>query len=585
MNESFGVNSKPEEMNKYKKYEVHEGIIFCIELSNAMFEKPADLNKVQLIEILETLLELMSQVIITLPGTGIGCFFFQCNNKNARRGIYEFMPLEDVNARAMKKLNDLLDDIRSGSTTLHEQFPLDQTLSTPLESVFILLQEEFLKQVSGQRAYNNKKIFLFTNNDSPKEAEDLDARLRLRKVVDDLDDCYINFTTFFLGSEQKPFDQSFYSDVLKFGSKKKVSDTGYEFEGPSTAPISANWIKSRALRKKEIKRIRFQCPLILDEASNFLISVKGYTVIAHERAGTKYKQIYDHNGLRKEVQPRRRYLNANTGEDVTHSLTRVYKFAEVDIELSEEEVTKINEQFCEHPSFLKLIGFRHTAQCLFFFNNISNSSFVVPDESTYEGSYKTLSSLFRTLRKKQKSAIVWGKLKSNSNPSIYVLSPSDPQDQNEGFYLTRVPFADETRKFPSLTNHDKVLSGKDFDQMCKITETLISYFNLRRPYKPSDFRNPTLQKHFKLLREYLLQIEINNNSDPTEQLLQEDDTLVKLYQLRNRILESAEAEDPTRSRLSNYVKAWNTLYNREYNEEYDYDTDKIKATKKVKSSK
>ncbi|SCV01966.1 LANO_0F14444g1_1 [Lachancea nothofagi CBS 11611] len=580
MDEKEGAKHESDNTSKYQKYEVHEGIVFCIELSEAMFERPADLDKVQLIEILETLLELMSQVIITLPGTGIGCFFYQCNHEASRGGIYEFLPLLNVNARSMKKLNDLLEDIRTKNTTLAKEFPFDSSRATSLETMFIILQEQFLRQVPGQKAYNNRKIFLFTDNDRPKESHDPESRLRLRKVIDDLDDSFINFTTFFIGTKQKPFDQTFYSDVLKFGAKKKILETGYEFDGPSTAPISAKWIKSRALRKKEIKRVRFQCPLILDETNDFIVSIKGYTVITHERAGTRYKTVYDHNGLRKEVRSRRKYLNANTGEDATNTISRVYKFAEVDIELSEDEVTKIYQDFSSRESFLKLIGFRDTSKCLFYFDNISNSSFVVPDETTYEGSIRTLGSLFRNLTNKDKCAIVWGKLKSNSHPSLYVLSPSTSRDQNEGFYLSRIPFADEIRKFPPLINHDELLSGKNYEQMCKINETLINYFTLRRPYKPSEFRNPSLHKHFRLLHHHLLQIEVSNSSDSTDQQIKDDDTLAKLYQVRQKILDSAKSQDSAKERLSNYVKAWNSVYNKEYNQELEPEA-KSKKPKKT----
>ncbi|CUS21411.1 LAQU0S03e01992g1_1 [Lachancea quebecensis] len=569
-----GKDSAP----RYKKFEVHEGIIFCVELSEAMFKEPSDLNKVQLLEILETLLEVMTQAIMTLPGTGIGCFFFQCSREGAKGGIYEFLPLLDVNARSMKKLNDLLDDLKMNVTSMSEQFPFDTTQSSSLETLFILLQEQFLRNVSGQKAYNNKKIFLFTDNDHPRESSDHEVRKRLRKVIDDLDDSFINITPFFVGSKERPFDQSFYSDILKLGARNKTMDGLHKYDGPNTNPISAKLIKTRALRKKEIKRVRFQCPLILNEASDFQVSIKGYTTISHERAGSKYKQVYDHDGLQKEILSHRKYLDANTGEDVTPRVVKVFKFAEVDIELSEDEMARMNRDYSSYESFLRLIGFRDTQRCVFYYNNISNSSFVVPDDSVFEGSIKTMASLFRKLREKQKSAVVWGKLKNNSNPSLYTLTPSNLSDHNEGFYLTRIPFLDEVRKFPPTNFHGSLSGNKTFEQMCKITETLISFFSLRHSYKPSDFRNPTLQKHFELLHDYLLQVEIDPASGSKENLLKKDDTLVKLHQVRAKILESAESDDPTQARLSNYVKAWNSMYNREFNG----DTESENAAKKSK---
>ncbi|SCU99845.1 LAMI_0G01222g1_1 [Lachancea mirantina] len=565
---------KKEELSKYQKYEIHEGILFCIELSRAMFEESPDVGKPQLVEILETLLEVMSQVIITLPSTGIGCYFFRCENKGARNGIYEYLPLRDVNAKALKTLSDLLDDIQTGIMTLESEFPLANGKTGYLEDVFTVMQEQFLADVAGQKAFNNKKIFLFTDNDTPPECTDARATSRIRKVVDDLDDYHINFVPFFLGSKAKPFDQSFYHDILRLGSRAQPSEDLPNASAPVIPPLNVRDMKSRALRKKEIKRIRFQCPFILDEKSDFLVSLKGYTIVSHEKPGTKYQLVYDHEGMRKKAHSTRKYLDNTTGEDVTESTTRVYKFGETDIELSSEQMQEISETYSKHESFLKLIGFRSSTDCLFYYSSISSSSFVVPDETKFEGSIRTMASMFRIMRQKQQAAIVWGKLKSNSSPGLYALATTDDFDRNEGFYLTRLPFIDEIRKFPSSLPTKDLLTTDEYNQMCKITETIVSYYVLRRRYKASEFQNPNLQNHFNLLHDYLLQVEDVKNQDEEEQLLEKDDTLKKLYQIRQKILDSSEAKDSTKARLSQYVKAWNSVYNREFNLESNFQSEK-----------
>lgn len=74
----------------YRKFDIHEGILFCIELSETMFKESSDLEyKSPLLEILESLDELMSQLVITRPGTAIGCYFYYCNREDAKEGIYE----------------------------------------------------------------------------------------------------------------------------------------------------------------------------------------------------------------------------------------------------------------------------------------------------------------------------------------------------------------------------------------------------------------------------------------------------------------------------------------------------------------
>lgn len=155
------------------------------------------------------------------------------------------------------------------------------------------------------------------------------------------------------------------------------------------------------------------------------------------------------------------------------------------------------------------------------------------------------------------------------------------KDYNEGFYLYRVPFLDEIRKFPSLLSYDDGSEHKlDYDNMKKVTQSIMGYFNLRDGYNPSDFKNPLLQKHYKVLHDYLLQIEttFDENETPNtkkDRMMREDDSLRKLYYIRNKILESEKSEDPIIQRLNKYVKIWNMFYKK-----FNDDNISIKEEKK-----
>ena len=571
----------------YRKFDIHEGILFCIELSETMFKESSDLDyKSPLLEILESLDELMSQLVITRPGTAIGCYFYYCNREDAKEGIYELFPLRDINATFMKKLNDLLEDLSSGRISLYDYFMFQQTGSEKqvrLSVLFTFMLDTFLEEIPGQKQLSNKRVFLFTDIDKPQEAQDIDERARLRRLTIDLFDNKVNFATFFIGYADKPFDNEFYSDILQLGSHTN-ENTGLdsEFDGPSTKPIDAKYIKSRILRKKEVKRIMFQCPLILDEKTNFIVGVKGYTMYTHEKAGVRYKLVYEHEDIRQEAYSKRKFLNPITGEDVTGKTVKVYPYGDLDINLSDSQDQIVMEAYTQKDAFLKIIGFRSSSKSIHYFNNIDKSSFIVPDEAKYEGSIRTLASLLKILRKKDKIAILWGKLKSNSHPSLYTLSPSSVKDYNEGFYLYRVPFLDEIRKFPSLLSYDDGSEHKlDYDNMKKVTQSIMGYFNLRDGYNPSDFKNPLLQKHYKVLHDYLLQIEttFDENETPNtkkDRMMREDDSLRKLYYIRNKILESEKSEDPTIQRLNKYVKIWNMFYKK-----FNDDNISIKEEKKA----
>lgn len=566
----------------YRKYDVHEGIVFCVELSDSMFGESEELNgKVQLLEILETLDHLMSQLVITRPSTGIGCYFYNCGRNDAKDGIFDLFSLRDINAQNMKKLSDILEDLQHERTSLRELFPFDAQKRTSLESLFELVRDEFVRDVPGQKAFNNKKIFFFTDNDSPPEASDPAAKSRLRYLVNDLDDRFINFTTFFIGTPTRPFDDSFYSDVLRLGA---ATERNSEFDGPNTTPISASFIKSRVLRKQEIRRIMFQCRLILSEEAGFSVGTKGYTIISHEKAGVRYKLVYENEDVRQEAFSHRKYLNAKTGEEVKDGLAKVFPFGDLDIELTDEQIAGIKIDYAREESFLKVIGFKAKDSCLHYFNNIDKPFFVVPDETMYEGSIRTLSSLFSNLRRKAKVAIVWGKLKSNSNPGVFILCPSDDLSPNEGFYLYRVPFLDELRRFPPIVNQNTIDAG-DYENLKEVTAKIIGFFNLKNGYEPSEFKNPSLQNHFKVLHDYLLQVEEEPEKDDAEwqklKLLEEDDTLRKISQIRDKVMESDASEDPQKQRLGKYMRIWNSLYDRVYEECTVGDIPKTKRKKTI----
>nr|CAL36002.1 HDF1 protein [Saccharomyces paradoxus]CAL36003.1 HDF1 protein [Saccharomyces paradoxus] len=589
VNNAFGSSGEPnDQMDEtgYRKYDIHEGILFCIELSETMFKESSELDyKSPLLEILESLDELMSQLVITRPGTAIGCYFYYCNREDAKQGIYELFPLRDINAEFMKILNDLLEDLSSGRISLYDYFNFQQTgdeKRLPLSVLFTFMLDTFLQDIPGQKQLSNKRVFLFTDIDKPQEAQDTNERARLRRLTIDLFDNKVNFATFFIGYANKPFDDEFYSDILQLGSGiNKNMGLNSEFDGPNTKPIDARYIKSRILRKKEVKRIMFQCPLIFDEKANFIIGIKGYTMYTHEKAGVRYKLVYEHEDIRQEAYSKRKFLHPITGEDVSGNTVKVYPYGDLDINLSDNQDQIVMEAYTQKDAFLRIIGFRSSNKSIHYFNNIDKSSFIVPDEAKYEGSIRTLASLLKTLRKKDKIAMLWGKLKSNSHPSLFILSPSSAKEYNEGFYLYRVPFLDEIRKFPSLLSYDDGSEHKlDYDNMKKITQSIMGHFNLRDGYNPSEFKNPLLQKHYKVLHDYLLQIEttFEENEKPNakkDRVMREDDSLRKLYYIRNKILESEKADDPAIQRLNKYVKIWNMFYNK-----FNDDNISIKEEKK-----
>lgn len=580
------------EVNKqasFKRFEIHEGIMFCIELSEHMFEVQDELDgKSQIEVILTSLSELMELLIVTRPSTAIGCYFYNCEREDSKESIFEFIPLVDLNVQWMKKVNDLLEDVSNQRITFKEylNYNIDQNkkLNIPilLEKLFSLILETFNKNIEGQKEFNSKKVFLFTDNDLPNVESQQRSIDVLKGILKDIDDNMINFTNFFISKKDKPFNPAFYSKVLR--NDRDYNSLGSQaYFGPSTKPIGVNDIKERIFQRKEIRRVVFQCPLVLDEGTNFVISIKGYSIFNHEKGSVRYKLVYENQEIRKEAFSKRKFINPKTGEDVSKQTVKIIPYGEKEIEMEDKNIANALNVYGNTSASLTVIGFLNEDNSLVFYNNIDKTLFITPDENVIEGSFTAFASLFRTLKKLKKVGVVWGSTKSNSSPSLYLLWPSKDDDNNQGFYLTKVPFIDEIRKYPTLSNININEEWEEYKNVKELTQGIISHFNLKSGYHAEEFRNPALNRHYKLLHDYLLQVEIpQDDNDIRDRYLREDDTLLKITKIRERIMKDTTIDDVEKRRLSKYLEVWNIYYRKFKEDTNQTSSSLLKSEKKPK---
>ncbi len=580
------------EVNKqasFKRFEIHEGIMFCIELSEHMFEVQDELDgKSQIEVILTSLSELMELLIVTRPSTAIGCYFYNCEREDSKESIFEFIPLVDLNVQWMKKVNDLLEDVSNQRITFKEylNYNIDQNkkLNIPilLEKLFSLILETFNRNIEGQKEFNSKKVFLFTDNDLPNVESQQRSIDVLKGILKDIDDNMINFTNFFISKKDKPFNPAFYSKVLR--NDRDYNSLGSQaYFGPSTKPIGVNDIKERIFQRKEIRRVVFQCPLVLDEGTNFVISIKGYSIFNHEKGSVRYKLVYENQEIRKEAFSKRKFINPKTGEDVSKQTVKIIPYGEKEIEMEDKNIANALNVYGNTSASLTVIGFLNEDNSLVFYNNIDKTLFITPDENVIEGSFTAFASLFRTLKKLKKVGVVWGSTKSNSSPSLYLLWPSKDDDNNQGFYLTKVPFIDEIRKYPTLSNININEEWEEYKNVKELTQGIISHFNLKSGYHAEEFRNPALNRHYKLLHDYLLQVEIpQDDNDIRDRYLREDDTLLKITKIRERIMKDTTIDDVEKRRLSKYLEVWNIYYRKFKEDTNQTSSSLLKSEKKPK---
>lgn len=561
-----------EEVVTRSQYEAHEGIIFAIELTDSLHFVSAATGKSHLQTILEALQDSMAHSAITLPNTGYGCYFFNGKNttEGLKPGIERLFPMRDLNVKSMKIVHDILsdsvekNDAEAPYVPLQTRFPmrLSDKVENPLYDILTALQDDFLAKKDAQKQYNIRKIFLFTDNDTPVDADNFERKNIIRRICTDLDDSQITIIPFFLTSEERPFSSNLYSELMFLPQEVEIEPDTI-FDGPNTKPITSEDIKSRVLRRKEIKRVQFQCPLILKlGATDITIGVKGYAVMAHEKAAAN-KWISESESGRKNVHTTIRRIDPMTGAEFENVVKGFSLGADEEfIPMTKENAELLEKYHDEHTSYLQLIGTKNEKSGIKSHYVTGRSAFLAPSEDDYDGSTRTLSALYTSLRKQGKVAVLFGKLRKGQQPYFYSMQPTRkklfPESKlhtPEGFYLHRLAYLDDIRQIPEAYREDQ----DPEPELKAITKLVLrDMMQLGEEYIPSEVKNPTLNHHYKTIRDFKLQVEsVADERTEREKALMADDTLRALDRVRTAITESQLEET---SQLYPNLKAWNETY-------------------------
>lgn len=329
-------------MDLYKQFEIREGLVFLVELSAAIFQPVEQLDyRSQFQEILSSINELISELIITSHNTGVGIYLYNCTTTSEKfksdSTINSIFSLNDLNSKNMKYLNDLIEDDVNGIKLFEKHFtPNDK----PAESIPVVLNT-ILNEFNSKPHYNNKKLIWVTNNDNPYN--DDNTKRRLWKIINDYDEYRINISPILLdkfsGGEVEKFDMTKFQNIfLNSGGIKQENEvkeeandddnevdtlTKYINEQVRKAKVKqatlSTRIRTMILRLREIRRVQFNCDLILsdggDVGGNLGCSIKGYTMYNHEKP-RRYESMYNKDEESKLVHVKTRYVNENTNEEI-----------------------------------------------------------------------------------------------------------------------------------------------------------------------------------------------------------------------------------------------------------------------------
>lgn len=304
------------EKKDHKQYEVKEGIIFLIELTDSLFKPLLELNgRCQLYEILSSINTLMSDMIVSFPKNGVGIYLYNSDETGSKfpknSGMTKIFSLNDLNSSSMKLLSNIVrdddDDLRP---LLAQFFPRVESLDN-LQTILRTILREFQRKVQ----YNRTKLLWFTSNDKPY----IDPQVRdsLRTTISDFKEKKISIVLNFLDSYvddaqtmKRPFELSLYETIFlntSFLDRQRVSadQKSSSDNRPKNEPTEVpNKIKDSIFRLNEVRRMQFSCNLILSDGPGvggaLGCSIKGYTLFDHEKVRSS-KQVFTEGEVLRQV--------------------------------------------------------------------------------------------------------------------------------------------------------------------------------------------------------------------------------------------------------------------------------------------
>ncbi|KAL6942610.1 hypothetical protein ACO0QE_003793 [Hanseniaspora vineae] len=544
-----------------KKFRVHEGIIFLVEITNSLLSPYETANGgvggPPMLDIFDSLSATIEQLTITLPNTGIGLYIFNSSKPDPDSAMKMIFPLRDINIEDMKLVDEYKEAISSNKIDLIKEWsPLNQdfvvndedtadgdTGSSSLIKVLSEIQFNFKKEnLIENREFNKRKVFFFTDNDNPKNVD----AARCRIVLNDLKTNGIEFNPFLISAGKKVFDPSkFYDEIArKLGHGVLLN----------VQSIKTNLLKEKVLRTKEIERKLFFCPLYLNESIS--IGVSGFLTFQQENPVARSRMY--HAIEKTDAVSKRQYLSESTGEDITKSITPCYelinkKFAKVE----DGERFKVQNDPSLMDPFLKIIGFAKNKEIFSYLVNVEKPYFIIPDETELKGSTKAFTALYKSLFKQQKSCLLIGKIRKANTIQNYLMTVNGTN--GTGIYLYRIPSKEEIRLFPPINEElcEALDDGdsdtnEDYRKMYNVASFLLKRVTMKNAYNPKDYRNPYVQKFYKVLRIFLLQVEVPEDDENNDTDL--DDTVEGLKRTFNVFQTSKECQEKLKEWLAIYEK-------------------------------
>ncbi|KZT40467.1 Ku DNA-binding complex, Ku70 subunit [Sistotremastrum suecicum HHB10207 ss-3] len=505
-----------------------DAVLFAVECSESMLrQRPVEGTKVKKSYIqtaLEGCRDFMKRKVTVGPNDSVGIMLYNTAEKHDSRGeksgeikdyCHVLQLVERISAPKVLQLSELLDTFSENPDEIESMFTPKPGPHAPLGDVFTSCNW-LLRDKSARLGI--KRLFIITDNDDP-HPDNAQLRMTARNTMSDLRQLGVIIQSFFISSDDRPFDKSkFWEGVL--------ADSNSEYsEIIDDVVVSFEAILSEMRFRETAKHSLWSVPFHL--AKGFTIGVKGYGLVTEQKKPSFFyrsnlgreqeealkKTTYVDEDLEMEVDKSEIVYGMSLGvgkDGEEEGFTRVAN-PRSKVFYTAEEVKELRTMGMQPQ--IKLLGFKDLDQ-LATEDNVKHSMFMYPDEKAYSGSTRTFSALLKVMKAKNKIALVLGLLRRNSSPAFYALLPQEEnpiEREPAGFHLIQLPFADDLRVAPYS---DAI---RPQEAAVEAATAWIERLKVKNgSYNPDDNPNPALQYHYAQLEALAFNEEIEPVEDLTE---------------------------------------------------------------------
>lgn len=366
-----------------------------------------------------------------------------------------------------------------------------------------------------------KRVFLFTNNDSPN-ADQPSLQAQAKQRAADLRQLGIHIELFPLNRGNLPFLASkFYADIVDAGEEGDLET----LDGTSKLQELLDRARSKEFKKRSQGKISF---FLTPDTE---IGIRIYNLVQETKKGST--TLLD-GRTSQPIRTITKRVCEDTGSLLLDSQVKHgYAFGGVRVMIEKHEMKEIRTL---DTASLRLIGFKPRSS-LKDYHNMKHASYIFPDEVAVRGSSTVYAALLQKMLEMDKIAICKMTARSNASLRLVALLPvremvkDGIQIYPTGLYVIYLPYADDIRsdrvEKSAKATEDQIAAGLSLVRKLRIQE-----FDCR------NFENPVLQHHYATLEAIALDRSEADIVMPEDSVVPDSEGMARLSNLLNNFKDS-----------------------------------------------